>query len=349
MHSSSRPETLEALRTGTFDLLVIGAGIVGSRIAYEAAGAGLRVALVDAGDFGGGTSSASSKLVHGGLRYLSTGQPGLVRASLAERRMLERRRPSPGDAASARRRGAGDRRRTRVSAGSHLYAALRVPHPEAAFSTRGATGARPSFGKRSAYVHAPPQATTHAAGSRSQPRGRPAPGDGLNYRLSRSSRSRTGGRAVLPVRSGEGLVTLRCRARHARPMRRSVRQLEDPVARPTVRLSKGVHVVLPAAEGWRAALALWDEGRSLVVVPWQGVLLLGATDTPFEGDPGDVRPEDADVAELLAAGRHLLPAEALAPGRVLSAFAGLRVLPPGDGRTSRAPRSHVVTVGPAQS
>ena len=70
----SRPETLEALRTGTFDLLVVGAGIVGSRIAYEAAGAGLRVALVDAGDFGGGTSSASSKLVHGGFAISRRGR-----------------------------------------------------------------------------------------------------------------------------------------------------------------------------------------------------------------------------------------------------------------------------------
>jgi glycerol-3-phosphate dehydrogenase len=65
-----RGHTLERLRTGTFDVLVIGGGIIGSRVAYEAATADLRTALVDAGDFGGATSSASSKLVHGGPRGL---------------------------------------------------------------------------------------------------------------------------------------------------------------------------------------------------------------------------------------------------------------------------------------
>src|ERR1043166_8194593 len=80
-----RQLSLERLGGHSFDLLVIGAGIVGSRIAYEAASDGLGVALVDAGDFGGATSSASSKLLHGGLRYLSTGDLGLVRRLQAER------------------------------------------------------------------------------------------------------------------------------------------------------------------------------------------------------------------------------------------------------------------------
>src|SRR6202521_6425674 len=78
----------ERLAGGAFDLLVIGAGIIGSRIAYEAAGAGLMVALVDAGDFGGGTSSGSSKLIHGGLRYLPMGDLALVWESQRERRAL---------------------------------------------------------------------------------------------------------------------------------------------------------------------------------------------------------------------------------------------------------------------
>jgi glycerol-3-phosphate dehydrogenase len=357
MPAPSRPETLEALRTGTFDLLVIGAGIVGSRIAYEAANAGLRVALVDAGDFGGGTSSASSKLVHGGLRYLSTGQIGLVRASLAERRVLERRvAPHLVTQLPLVVAVPGTVGRTRVSAGAHLYAAL-----------AGFRDPRGRILRRQEVLELVPvlredvqqtclllqEATTHdgrltLATVEAAARTGATVVNYMSVLAFEQVRGRVAG-AVLQGHSGEGLVTLRCRAavNATGPWVDRVRQLEDPLARSTVRLSKGVHVVLPAAEGWRAALALWDEGRSLVVVPWQGVLLLGATDTPFEGDPGDVRPEDADVAELLAAGRHLLPAEALAPGRVLSAFAGLRVLPPGNSRTSRAPRSHVVTVGPA--
>jgi glycerol-3-phosphate dehydrogenase len=154
--------------------------------------------------------------------------------------------------------------------------------------------------------------------------------------------------AVLEGRPGEGLVTLRFRAavNAAGPWVDRVRRLEDPRARPSVRLSKGVHAVLRADAGWRAALALWDEGRSIVVVPWQGLLLVGATDAPFDGDPVGVRADERDVAEALGAAHELLPQEVLSPERVLSSFAGLRVLPPGDGRTSRAPRSHVTSVGP---
>ena len=83
-----RERSLERLRVETFDLLVIGAGIVGARVAFEAAHTGLRVALVDAGDFGGATSSASGKLVHGGLRYLRTGGMRLVRQARREQRLL---------------------------------------------------------------------------------------------------------------------------------------------------------------------------------------------------------------------------------------------------------------------
>ena len=78
------------LARAPFDLLVVGSGIVGAGIASEAARVGLRVALVDRSDFGGATSSASSKLIHGGLRYLRLGDVRLVREAHAERRALLR-------------------------------------------------------------------------------------------------------------------------------------------------------------------------------------------------------------------------------------------------------------------
>ena len=83
-----RERSLDRLRLDTFDLLVIGGGIVGARVAFEAAYTGLRVALVDAGDFGGATSSASGKLIHGGLRYLRTGGMRFVREARREQRLL---------------------------------------------------------------------------------------------------------------------------------------------------------------------------------------------------------------------------------------------------------------------
>ena len=85
---SLREESLERSITETFDVLVVGGGIVGARIALDAARAGLRVALVDAGDFGGATSCASGKLIHGGLRYLRTGSIRIVRRSRRQQRVL---------------------------------------------------------------------------------------------------------------------------------------------------------------------------------------------------------------------------------------------------------------------
>ena len=84
----SRAETRELLANATYDLLVIGGGILGTSVAWHAAQSGLRVAMVDAGDFAGATSSASSKLVHGGLRYLQTGAVKLVAENHHERRVL---------------------------------------------------------------------------------------------------------------------------------------------------------------------------------------------------------------------------------------------------------------------
>jgi glycerol-3-phosphate dehydrogenase len=71
-----------------FDVIIIGGGITGATVAYEAASRGLSVALIEKSDFGNATSSATSKMIHGGLRYLSTFEFGLVRESLRERRVL---------------------------------------------------------------------------------------------------------------------------------------------------------------------------------------------------------------------------------------------------------------------
>src|ERR1700676_4479467 len=84
---------LDALTAEAFDLLVIGGGITGAGAALDAALRGLRVALIDKGDFASGTSSVSSKLVHGGLRYLEQGELGLVYEALHERRRLLRNAP----------------------------------------------------------------------------------------------------------------------------------------------------------------------------------------------------------------------------------------------------------------
>ncbi|NDG76952.1 MAG: FAD-dependent oxidoreductase, partial [Acidimicrobiia bacterium] len=88
-----RAAMLSRLRSEPFDLLVVGGGITGAGVALDAAARGLRVALVDQGDFAAGTSSKSSKLIHGGLRYLQQGDIALVYEALYERQRLLRNAP----------------------------------------------------------------------------------------------------------------------------------------------------------------------------------------------------------------------------------------------------------------
>ena len=89
----SRQDLLDAVEAETFDLLVIGGGITGAGVARDAAARGLRVALVEADDFAAGTSSRSSKLIHGGLRYLAMGEIGLVRQTALERKAVHAMAP----------------------------------------------------------------------------------------------------------------------------------------------------------------------------------------------------------------------------------------------------------------
>ncbi|MEI8127681.1 MAG: FAD-dependent oxidoreductase, partial [Actinomycetota bacterium] len=93
MTSFTRPEHLAALADNDFDVVVIGAGMTGAGVALDAAQRGLRVALIDGGDFASGTSSKSSKMVHGGLRYLQQKEFRLVYENLRERQRLMKNAP----------------------------------------------------------------------------------------------------------------------------------------------------------------------------------------------------------------------------------------------------------------
>jgi glycerol-3-phosphate dehydrogenase len=122
-----------------------------------------------------------------------------------------------------------------------------------------------------------------------------------------------------------------------------VRRLEDPQAKPSIRLSKGVHVVVEGGEDWGAALTIpHDKVRVSFAVPWEGMLLLGTTDTEYTGPPGDVSVSDTDVEQVLAEAGVALAT--VGPPR--ATFAGLRVLPGGDGGTASAKRETVFSTGP---
>jgi glycerol-3-phosphate dehydrogenase len=126
-----------------------------------------------------------------------------------------------------------------------------------------------------------------------------------------------------------------------------VRRIEDPRAGASIRLSKGVHAVLEPAEPWSAALTIpHDRVRVSFAVPWEGMLLVGTTDTLYEGEPADVAVDDADLEQVLAEAAVAVDAGQLGRERVRATFAGLRVLPGGGGSTAAARRETVFTRGP---
>src|SRR5690606_32928467 len=123
---------------------------------------------------------------------------------------------------------------------------------------------------------------------------------------------------------------------------------EDPGAAPSIRLSKGAHLVLKRTSPWKAALATpIDKYRITFALPWEDMLLLGTTDEEFEGDPADVAVNDKDVAQILDEAAFSIRDQQLDRDLITYAFAGLRVLPGGPGDTAKAKRETVVTEGRA--
>ena len=353
--SEARARAVTELAERHFDLLVIGGGIVGAAIAAHAARAGLAVALVDAGDFGGATSSASSKLVHGGLRYLRLGDVRLVREAHHERRLLTRvvaphlvrRIPFLFPLYEG-----GPYRPAVVQSGIVLYSVLARSRLNWLVSPVRARELVPDLrldGLRSCALYA--DATTNDARLCLE-NVRAAAGvgacvlNGAEVVALRTLRGRVAGAEVLADGQQIG-VEARLVVNAAGPWVDRVRRLEDPHAGTSVRLSRGAHVLVRAEGEWAAALTIaQDDVRVTFAVPWSGMLLLGTTDSPYEGDPGHVAPEPADAEQILAEAAVALDSTLVGPDRVRAACAGLRVLPVGEGESVSARRETVFTRSP---
>ena len=350
MAVSERRETaLAELARAPYDVLVVGGGIVGAGIANEAARRGLRVALVDRGDFGGATSSASSKLIHGGLRYLRLGDVKLVREAHTERRALlrvvaphlVRRIPFMFPVYRG-----GPYRPATIQAGLWTYSTLAgeklggLVRPERA---RRSVPPLKLDGLRGCGVYQ--DAWTHdvrlclANVTAAEEAGATA----LNYAEAVALRIVSGRVAGAEVRdriSGDSVsVDARTVVNATGPWLETLRRLEEPGIEPYGRLSKGVHVTLRLDEPWSAALTIpHDQVRVTFAYPWEGMLLLGTTDTLYEGDPADVVATEDDIDRVLGEAAVALDGEVLRRDRVLSTYAGLRVLPGSDGATVDARR-----------
>jgi glycerol-3-phosphate dehydrogenase len=325
-----------------FDVVVIGGGIVGAGTAALAARHGLRVALLERADFGAETSSASSKLIHGGLRYLRLGDVRLVREGLHESRVLQRhvaphlvhelpfvlpvyrRAPYGPLAIGAALAAYGALARRRPSVVSAARAQRLVPHLR-------------RDGLRAAGVYVDAQ-TNDARLVLANVR---AAADGGAFVANRCE--------VVGIERGvvHTSTGLELRTRHVVNATGAavdaVRRLEDPRAGTSVALSKGVHLVLDLPAGWHAALAVpLDKARIAFAVPWEGMLLLGTTDEPAER----ATVSDEDEAQILREAARALPPEVLARDAVRARFAGLRVLPLTSRSTAEARREVTLSRGP---
>jgi len=317
-----------------FDVAVVGAGIHGAGVLQAAAAGGFRALLLEEREPAAGTSSRSSKLVHGGLRYLETFQLGLVKESLAERATLLRIAPSlvrlvPFHIPIYRDT---SRRPWKIRAGLSLYALLgglardarfsRVPRSEWAsldgLATEGLDAVFRYFDGQTddaALVRAV-LASAESLGARTLVRTRFAgatlEGDAWE------------------VRYVEGTEVRTCRARTlvnaSGPWVEDVRNRIDP--RPLgfdVDLVGGTHIELE--EGLERGIYYTEapaDRRAVFVMPWKGRTLVGTTETPYRGDPAAVKPLPAEIEYLRSTFARYFPGRETG---VVAAWAGLRVLP----------------------
>jgi len=316
--------------TAQFDLLIIGGGINGAGIARDAAGRGLKVLLVEQNDLASGTSSRSSKLVHGGLRYLETYQFRLVREALQEREVLQRLAP-------------------------HIIWPLRFVLPHV-------PSMRPRFLLRAGlflYDHLGGRMSLPRSGAvqlSTTPEGKPLlplyP-QGFHYSdcwvedmrlvvLNAQAAAGLGADILTHTRvtalhahngswrvhlSNHHEVTAKAVINAAGPWVGDVLGLTKPNQHPPVRLIKGSHIIVPRLyEGEWAYLCQNDDGRVVFFLPYErDFTMIGTTDVPFDGNPANVTCSAEEQAYLLDVTRRFFRS---APGShaIVHSFAGVRSL-----------------------
>lgn len=335
---------LIALADRRFDLVVIGGGIVGAWIACDAAQRGLTVGLIDKADFGAATSAASSKLAHGGLRYLARGEIGAAREALRERAVLRRIAP---DAVTPLRflmpvSGAIERQAAR---------ALLAVYDRLGGTSEGFKHAE-TLSRAACRAAEPMLAEAFTAGAIAYDDGLMAWPERLTLRVLADaaragaclanhaqalglSQDADGHRVdARDAITGTGF-TIKARAvvNATGPW---ADRLSGGESRPITR-SKGIHVLLPRSDV-RHAVVVKRGGEHVFAVPWQDHLLVGTTDTAFLDDPDHVSPMPADLDALLDKARRLIPGLAATQADVRHAYAGLRPLSGDISSTYRASR-----------
>ncbi|MFO7565746.1 MAG: glycerol-3-phosphate dehydrogenase/oxidase [Enhygromyxa sp.] len=357
----SRSSTINELEHRDFDLIVIGGGITGAGIVRDAAIRGLSVALLEAHDFASGTSSRSSKLIHGGLRYLERGEFGLVRKTALERKEIHRLAPHLCEprlmVLPLRSRAKLWGLRMGISAYERLGAVARKDS-QRTWSGRSLAEHEPllnatEFPFAVAYrEYLTDDARLVLANVRS------AAGYGaavLNHApvvgIVREGEAASGVEVRDVLTGREFRVRGRVIVNAAGPWVEAIQRLEDPGSRPLLHLSKGVHIAIPASRLPIRNLVVLNtrDKRRIFAIPRSDVVYIGTTDSTYE--PGarvwpEVEREDVEYL-LEPLGRHF-DVEPLTAADVIGAWAGLRPLiaDPGKNNPSELSRRDELLTGP---
>jgi glycerol-3-phosphate dehydrogenase len=341
---------LHEVASREFDLLVIGGGIIGAGIARDAALRGLSVALLEKADFGGGTTAASSRLVHGGLRYLEMLDFRLVRLDLREREILLRVAPHLVhpleflvpfyDTSSLLR--------WKMRAGMALYDGLSWDKslPSHRILTRDETTAAEPMLRRAglrgaaAYFdgHAPmPERICLENALDARASGATI----LNYTEVTGFEQTGTGRPALRLcdllEGGEASVRGRVVVNAAGPWLDRVDALLTARATSRIRTTKGIHLVGPPLSTRALVLFSPHDGRLFFVLPWAGCSAIGTTDTDFADDPALARASAADVDYLVESASRFVPVDR---DSLYYTTAGVRALVMKPGSESSVSRMH---------
>jgi len=365
----TRAEAIEAIAGQHFEVVVVGGGITGAGVALDAASRGYSVALLERGDYAVGTSSRSSKMVHGGLRYLQNFDLGLVREALLERQLMVQLAPHLVYPTPFLVPALGEERRDRkLGIGLNMYdvmATTRVgrsrrelrsakeededfywsPDRHRTIDREEVLDLVPALGPRDpkdAYMFYDCQTddvrlTLTILGEAE--RFGAVMLNGANVTELLSDHGRAGGVAFEEAESGERIEV---RADHvvnatgvfADQLRPEVIEEEDV---PRIAPSRGTHIIIDQADlpmGRAACIVPAGEGRMIFSLPWYGRTLIGTTDNDFEGDTVHPRPGEDDVEYLLDAVNSFFGVS-LGESDLVGAYAGVRpLISSGDPRKS---------------
>ena len=347
-----RSSALERAPRENFDLLVVGGGIVGAAVAWDAALRGLNVALLDKGDFASGASSKSSKLLHGGLRYLEMGHIGLVYESLAQRNRLFQDAPHVATRLDFllpifRK---GPDRAWLMRAGLTLYDVLsHLSFPAGPWHKKLGPAdvalKEPAVRQQdlvTAFVYADGLTEDARLVIETLKSAVSAGASAFNYvEVTGFLKDQAGqvvgveardvlpgGHSAIPLRAAQVLLA-------TGPWLDALLQVDDATAVPRLRPTKGVHLLVPARLTESAVLMRSTDPsekkkRLLFAIPWQGRTLLGTTDTDPQAGSEDYLDTDCEASPaegdyILAAANQTFGVQ-LTAGDVISSFAGWRPL-----------------------